>query len=178
MGPRFDIRDRGTGEYPSRGRIVTIASDRGYLMIRRMEERDLLRVSALIQNTLLVSNSADYDLEIVRNLIAAFSPSQLRAIAKKRRIFIYEENGTVQGTIGLEDNRLYNFFVAPDRQGSGVGRELLDFVENRLRKEGWEKLSVASSLTAETFYRKMGYVRKGEQDNETYGRTVTMEKRL
>jgi len=73
---------------------------------------------------------------------------------------------------------VYNFFVAPDRQGSGVGRELLDFVENRAMKKGWGKLSVASSLTAVSFYRKMGYVRKGEQDNETYGRTVTMEKRL
>jgi N-acetylglutamate synthase-like GNAT family acetyltransferase len=147
-------------------------------MIRRIEERDLTRVSALIQNTLLVSNSVDYDLGIIANLIAAFSPSQLRAIAKKRRIFICEENGTVLGTIGLEDNRVYNFFVAPDRQGSGVGQELLDFVENGARKEGWKKLSVASSLTAVAFYRKRGYVRKGEQDNETYGRTVTMEKRL
>jgi GNAT superfamily N-acetyltransferase len=158
--------------------MVTIANDRGHLMIRRMEERDLVRVSALIQNTLLVSNSADYDLEIVGNLIIAFSPSQLRAIAKKRWIYICEENGAVLGTIGLEDNRVYNFFVAPDRQGSGVGRELLDFVEGMARKEGWEKLSVASSLTAVAFYRNMGYVRKGEQDNETYGRTVTMEKRL
>jgi GNAT superfamily N-acetyltransferase len=147
-------------------------------MIRRMEERDLLRVSALIQNTLLVSNSADYDLEIVGNLIAAFSPSQLRAVAKKRRIFICEENRAVLGTIGLEENRVYNFFVAPDRQGSGVGRDLLDFVEKRVREEGWKKLSVASSLTAEAFYRKMGYIRKGEQDNGTYGRTVTMEKPL
>jgi GNAT superfamily N-acetyltransferase len=143
-----------------------------------MEERDLMRVSAMIQNTLLVSNSADYDLEIVGNLITAFSPSQLRAIAKIRRIFICEENGNILGTIGLEDNRVYTFFVAPDRQRSGVGRELLDFVEKRARKEGWKKLSVASSLTAVSFYRKMGYVRKGEQDNETYGRTVTMEKRL
>jgi len=56
-------------------------------MIRPIEERDLQRVSALIQNTLLVSNLADYDLEIIGNLHNAFAPQQLRGLARKRRIF-------------------------------------------------------------------------------------------
>ena len=147
-------------------------------MIRLIEERDLQRVSALIQNTLLVSNLADYDLEIIGNLLSAFSPQELRALARKRRIYILEKDGVLLGTIGLENARVYNFFVPPDRQGSGIGGELLDFVENQARSEGWRNLTVDSSLTAVSFYRNKGYRRTGEQNNQTFGTTVTMVKTL
>ena len=147
-------------------------------MIRRLEERDLQRVSALIQNTILVSNSADYDLEIIGNLITAFSPTQLRALAGRRRVYVYEQNGALYGTIGLEGSRVYNFFVSPDRQGGGVGAELLDFVEHRARIEGKSYLSVDSSLTAESFYSGRGYRRTGEQIDRSFGRTISMEKKL
>jgi GNAT superfamily N-acetyltransferase len=147
-------------------------------MIRLIEERDLVRVSALIQNTLLVSNLADYDLEIVGNLQNSFSPEQLRSLSRKRSIYVFEQAGVLLGTIGLEGDKVYNFFVSPDRQGSGVGSELLDYVENRARAEGRRKLNVDSSLTAVSFYRKKGYRRTGEQNNRSFGRTVAMEKTL
>ena len=147
-------------------------------MIRRLEERDLQRVSALIQNTILVSNSADYDLETIGNLITAFAPNQLRALAGRRRIYVYEEKGALYGTIGLEGSRVYNFFVSPDRQGSGIGAELLSFVEHRARIEGKSVLSVDASLTAESFYSRRGYHRTGEQVDRSFGRTITMEKKL
>ncbi len=147
-------------------------------MIRLIEARDLQRVSALIQNTLLISNLSDYDLEIIGNLIDAFSQDQLRALAGKRRIYIYEEDGVLLGTIGLEDGKLYNFFVSPDRQGSGVGGELLDYVEKKAKAEGRQKLTVDSSLTAVAFYRRKGYRQTGEQNNRSFGRTVTMVKTL
>jgi putative acetyltransferase len=147
-------------------------------MIRLIEERDLRQVSALIQNTLLVSNLSDYDLEIVGNLQIAFSANQLRRLSKQRRIYIYEQDGAVLGTIGLEGNRVYNFFVSPHRQGSGIGGELLEFVENKARSQGLRMLTVDSSLTAVSFYKGKGYHSIGEQTNKSYGRTITMEKRL
>jgi GNAT superfamily N-acetyltransferase len=147
-------------------------------MIRLIEERDLQRVSALIQNTLLVSNLVDYDLEIIGNLLNAFSPDQLRVLAGNRRIYVLEEHGVLLGTIGLEGDKVYNFFVSPDKQGSGVGGELLDFVENQARAEGRQKLTVDSSLTAVSFYRGKGYRQTGEQINRSFGRTVTMVKTL
>ena len=147
-------------------------------MIRLIEERDLERVSALIQNTLLVSNLADYDLETVGNLQGSFTPDQLRSLSRKRSIYVFEQAGLLLGTIGLEGDKVYNFFVSPDRQGSGIGSELLEYVENRARAEGRRKLNVDSSLTAVSFYRRKGYRRTGEQNNRTFGRTVTMEKTL
>ena len=147
-------------------------------MIRLIEERDLQRVSALIQNTLLVSNLADYDLEIIGNLHNAFSPEKIRTLAGKRRIYIYEQEGVLLGTIGLEDDKVCNFFVSPNRQGSGVGGKLLDFVEKQARAEGRRRLTVDSSLTAVSFYRAKGYRRTGQREDRSFGRTLTMEKSL
>jgi GNAT superfamily N-acetyltransferase len=147
-------------------------------MIRLIEERDLQRVSALIRNTLLVSNLADYDLETIGNLHNAFSPEQIRTLAKKRRIYIYEEKGVLLGTIGLEDDKVCNFFVSPDKQGSGIGGKLLGFVEKRAKVEGRQRLIVDSSLTAVSFYRAKGYRRTGQRQDRSFGRTVTMEKYL
>jgi GNAT superfamily N-acetyltransferase len=147
-------------------------------MIRLIEERDLWKVSALIQNTLLVSNLADYDLEIIGNLHNAFSPEQIRALAGKRRIYVDDEEGVVLGTIGLEGSKVSNFFVSPDRQGSGVGGKLLDFVEQQARNQGRRSLAVDSSLTAVSFYKAKGYRRIGDREDRTFGRTVTMEKIL
>lgn len=147
-------------------------------MIRLIEERDLQRVSALIQNTLLVSNLADYDLEIIGNLQNAFSPEQIRTLAGKRRIYIYEQEGVLLGTIGLEADKVCNFFVSPNRQGSGVGGKLLDFVEKQARAEGRRRLTADSSLTAVSFYRGKGYRRTGQREDGSFGRTVTMEKIL
>jgi GNAT superfamily N-acetyltransferase len=147
-------------------------------MIRLIEERDLQKISALIQNTLLVSNLPDYDLETIGRLQNAFTPEGLRGLAHKRRIYILEEDGLVLGTIGIEGDRVYNFFVPPDRQGSGIGGRLLGFVEEQARSEGRRSLAVDSSLTAVSFYRKRGYRKTGEQNNRAFGRTVTMVKTL
>jgi len=147
-------------------------------MIRSIEERDLQRVSALIQNTLLVSNLSDYDLEIIGNLLRAFSPERLRALAATRSIYLYEQEGAVLGVIGLEGGRVYNFFVSPDRQGSGIGGMLLDFVEEQARNRGQRILAVDSSLTAASFYTSRGYRRTGTRADKSFGPTVTMEKRL
>ena len=147
-------------------------------MIRSMEERDLQRVSALIQNTLLVSNLSDYDLEVIGNLLQAFAPERLRALAGKRSIYLYEQEDAVVGVIGLEGGRVYNFFVAPDRQGSGIGARLLEFVEQQARSRGRRLLAVDSSLTAVSFYSSRGYRRTGTRSDDSFGPTVTMEKSL
>jgi GNAT superfamily N-acetyltransferase len=147
-------------------------------MIRLIEERDFQRVSALIQNTLLVSNLVDYDLEIIGNLHNAFSPQQIRNLTGERRIYLCEQEGVLLGTIGLEGDKVCNFFVSPNRQRSGVGGKLLDFVEKQARAEGRRRLTVDSSLTAVSFYRAKGYRRTGEQENRSFGRTITMEKSL
>lgn len=136
-------------------------------------------MSAVICNTLLISNSADYELEIVRNLCRGFTPQALRSMSRRRQIWVYEEEGRITATIALEDDTISGFFVAPDRQGRGIGRRLLEFMEGKARQKGLRALRLSASLTAVGFYAKLGYEPFGQESGDDfYGRVVPMRKVL
>ena len=51
--------------------------------IRVFEPRDAVAVSALIAETMRVTNSRDYSMEILEPLIEYFSPEKLRLLARE-----------------------------------------------------------------------------------------------
>jgi GNAT superfamily N-acetyltransferase len=93
-------------------------------------------------------------------------------------MFVGEEGGRLSAVLGLEAAEVYTFFVAPDRQGRGVGRTLLRFAEELARKRGIRELRVSASLTAVGFYERLGYRRVGAENDSRFGRTVDLLKRL
>lgn len=136
-------------------------------------------MSAVICNTLLISNSPDYDLEVVHNLCRGFTPQALRSMSHRRQIWVYEEEDRITATIALEDDTISGFFVAPDRQGRGIGRQLLEFMEGRARQKGLRALRLSASLTAVGFYTRLGYTTFGDEGGDDfYGRVVPMRKVL
>ena len=148
------------------------------LMIRPLAASDLPQISALIRNTLLVSNLQDYSLETIRAVMASFSTEALRDLAHHREMFVCIEDRRLSGVVGLEGGEIYSFFVAPDRQGKGAGRALLGFIEHRARQRGTSRLKVSASLTAVGFYEHLGYRRTGYDNDGRYGRTVELVKTL
>jgi GNAT superfamily N-acetyltransferase len=148
------------------------------LTIRPLSGSDLSQISALIRNTLLVSNLRDYSLETVRAVMASFSTEALKELARHREMFVCVEERRLSGVVGLEREEVYSFFVAPDRQGQGVGRALLGFVEDRARQRGASRLKVSASLTAVGFYEHLRYRRTGFESDGRYGRTVELVKTL
>ena len=146
--------------------------------VRRLRAEDLPGASDLIRNTLLVSNLRDYDLKVILELSASFSEAEIRALAGRRELFVYEDKGRLLAVVGLEGTGVYNFFVAPDCQGRGVGRALLGFVEELALRRGIQELHLSSSLTAVGFYERLGYRRTGAENDGRYGRTVEMIKPL
>ncbi len=146
--------------------------------VRQLRAGDSPGISDLIRNTLLVSNLRDYDLQAILELSASFSPAEIRSLAGRREMFVYEDQGRLAGVIGLEGTGVYDFFVAPDRQGRGVGRALLRFVEELARRRGIEELHLSSSLTAVGFYKRLGYRRTGAESDGRFGRTVELVKSL
>lgn len=75
------------------------------------------------------------------------------------------------------ESYLTSIFVLPDYQGKGVGRKIIVTLEtDEYFRRAW-RTEVGSSLTAVSFYRKMGYVfKKGMIDADEYG-IVRLEKR-
>jgi ribosomal protein S18 acetylase RimI-like enzyme len=93
---------------------------------------------------------------------------------------VWEEGGQVTGyaaygptplTQGTYD--LYWIAVSPDRQGSGLGRRLMDWVESRLRESGGRLLLIETSSQpryepTRRFYLGLGY-REAARIADFYG---------
>ena len=86
--------------------------------------------------------------------------------------------GGITGYWGsTEESYLTSIFVLPDYQGKGVGRKIVEALEeDAYFRRAW-RTEVGSSLTAVHFYEKMGYKYKnGVAEPDKYG-VVRMEKR-
>jgi GNAT superfamily N-acetyltransferase len=92
--------------------------------------------------------------------------------------------GAIGGVLVLEDGPdcflLDNIAVAPDRQGLGYGRMLLDFAEAEAVRRGWGSVALYTNVVMVeniAIYTARGYVETGRRREKGFDR-VYMEKRV
>ncbi|WP_265110072.1 GNAT family N-acetyltransferase [Halosolutus halophilus] len=68
--------------------------------------------------------------------------------------------------------------VLESRREEGIGRELMDAVEDEAREQGLTALKLHSQTRAAEFYRRLGYERRGEEFEEAGIPHVEMRKSL
>jgi N-acetylglutamate synthase-like GNAT family acetyltransferase len=140
-------------------------------------EEDADEISAVILRTLRETNSKDYSIEIIERVEHSFSPSAVLRLIGKRTVFVAAIGGRVVGTASLDGSVVRTVFVAPDVQARGIGKLLMAEIERTARDRDISKLTVPSSLSAETFYKRLGFnaVRESYYGEE---RTIIMERSL
>ena len=80
---------------------------------------------------------------------------------------VFEEEGKVTGFISLVGERVCALFVAPEMQGKGIGRALLEHAKTL---KGKLSLKVyRENENAFRFYKKCGFVAAGEEIDEHTG---------
>ncbi len=86
----------------------------------------------------------------------------------RAEIWVATRSGTLVGFIGLLDSFIGGLFVAPEAQGSGVGRALVAHASTL--KGGFLELEVyARNLGARAFYRRLGFVEKSRRASDDNG---------
>ena len=153
-----------------------VGTDKG--CIRRVRSDEIEQLSALIRNTLLISNSLDYDMRVIQNLSRVYSPTHVGNMALRREVYVYTDSKAIGGTVSLKGDTIFAFFIAPDRQRMGIGSKLLSFVEKRARASGVQVLKVGASATARKFYTSHGYGSVTQEGDSSYGDVFYMEKKL
>lgn len=152
--------------------------------LRRFRNGDEFAVSDVICTTLAISNRKDYSPEYIEEMIRSYSPEKVAAKAEEAHFYVVMDGKTLIGCGGItgywgstEESYLTSIFVLPDYQGRGVGRKIVEILEgDEYFLRAW-RTEVGSSLTAVSFYRKIGYVFKnGRIDADEYG-VVRLEKR-
>lgn len=153
------------------------------MIIRSFCEADAEKVSALIIHTLQASNSKDYSAETISALEKKMQPSGVLERASWTHFYVAEEGGDIIGCGAIgpywgseTESSLFNIFVLPEYQGKGVGRKIIETLE----QDGFflraERVEVPASITAVDFYRKLGYEYKNGIDRPDEERIYRLEK--
>jgi GNAT superfamily N-acetyltransferase len=136
------------------------------ITIRPYRETDAERVGVLIADTYAEFNLAFAPPEERDKLLGPFrhamSPdlAHREAIAQAIRsemVFVAEDEGEIVGVLRGRKERLGSLFVRGDCHRQGIGRMLVERLEQECLRLGATQIKVASTLYAVPFYLAMGY---------------------
>ena len=143
----------------------------GFYSVRRFENSDANEVSELIIRTLRTTNIKNYSTEYIENDVKMFTPQGVIERAGWTHFYVVCDKecivgcGAIGSYWGKEDeSSLFNIFVLPEYQGKGVGRMIMETLENDEYFLRAKRVEIPASITACEFYKRMGYTYKNGID--------------
>ena len=134
------------------------------MIIRRFKYEDANELADLIAKTLRTTNIKDYSLEYIENDISILTAEKLIERSSWMNIYVVcDDNkiigcGAIGSYWGKEDeSSLFTIFVLPEYQGMGIGRKIIETLEQDEYFLRAKRIEIPASITAVEFYRKMGY---------------------
>ena len=153
------------------------------MIIRRFCEDDAEIISAMIIRTERITNSKDYSEEKINALEKRAQPSHILERAGWTHFYVVEENDTIIGCGAIgpywgseTESSLFSIFVLPEYQGMGIGRKIVETLEQDEYFLRAKRVEVPASITAVNFYRKLGYDYKNGVDRPDEEQIYRLEK--
>ncbi len=87
------------------------------------------------------------------------------------RVFVAQYGGKPAGFVGREKDYLGFLFILPEFQGSGLGRQLLELIEQDMRVQGLGGAWLWAHPYAERFYARHGY-QQAQETSAPFGLTL------
>jgi len=134
------------------------------MKIRLTCDNDYTAIARLHRATIRHINSKDYPEDVISVWSGRTNANRFRNSAAKVNRWVALDGKKV---IGFCDHdfkcELGGLYIHKDFQGKGVGRKLMIKAEASMKKLGCKKIKLMSTITAKSFYRKMGYkvIKKG-----------------
>ena len=151
--------------------------------IRRFEEKDAQEVSALIARTLRTTNIKDYSPEFIENEVKVLTPEYIAWRASWTHFYVVCDGETIIGCGAIgpywgseTESSLFTIFVLPEHQGRGIGRKIIQTLEQDEFALRARRIEIPASVTARDFYRKMGYDYKNGFDRTDEEQLYRLEK--
>lgn len=112
-----------------------------------------------------------------------FEPEQLAGEYADIHLLAYTASGHLAGCLVLtpldaDTIKMRQVAVAPELQGRGVGKLLVEASEARAKSAGYRRMSMHARETAVPFYLRLGYATVGERFEEVTIPHFKMEKAL
>ena len=135
------------------------------LKIVEYDKKYIEQISKIIIQNLLTVNSKDYGMERVKKMAEDFTVEKLQnSLSKRKKVFVALIDDNVVGTAGIDKSWnsddeywILTVFVKPENHGQGIGKKLIEKVEEYATTLPVKKLIIPASITAHEFYYKLGY---------------------
>jgi len=151
--------------------------------IRRFRPEDAEATAQVVQTTLRISNSRDYPPEYIEYNIATHSAEVLLERAQSSHMYVVCDGGRIIGCGAIApywgsetESILLTIFVLPEYQGKGVGRLIIETLEQDEYFLRARRVEIPASITGVEFYKRMGYSHKNGIDELEDGVMYRLEK--
>lgn len=133
---------------------------------RGFKEQDAKEVSELVRRTLRETNIKDYSEKYIENDIAKVDENFFIERSKWTNCYVFSDENTESiigvGSIGSywgseTESSLFTIFVSPDYQGKGIGKQIMEKLESDEYFLRAKRIEIPASITALSFYQKLGY---------------------
>jgi len=137
------------------------------LKIEKLQQKDIITVSKLIDNSFIASVAPTLTDEGIVNFQKGITPESIKERLLKGNIFIVcKYNNIIVGVGEIRNNNHLNLlFIEPSEQKKGIGRKLIFSLINDVTQS---EITVNSSLNAIAVYKKLGFKISASQ-NEIAG---------
>lgn len=134
------------------------------IKVRRYIDGDESAICQVVKKDVLAENIKDYSKEAIEHLIESHNEELIRRRAKAFHVYVLtdEEKIIGVGMIGpywdsLTESSFFTIFIDPDYKGQGLGRKIIETLEQDEYYLRADRVEIPASITAVEFYKHFGY---------------------
>lgn len=153
------------------------------MIIRRFRVEDSIELASVIAKTLCITNIKDYSKEYIENDISFLTSEKLIERSKWTNMYVACDGDMIIGCGAIgpywgkeDESSLFTIFVLPEYQGKGIGRKIIETLEQDEYFLRAKRIEIPASITAVNFYIKMGYNYKNGNDKLDDEKLYRLEK--
>lgn len=131
---------------------------------RRFRDEDAEMISNIVRRNFMEVNIRDYDEDSMNALSDVYDADKIRQIASYANMYVAIVDGHIVGTGSIssfwgskDESILLTIFVVPELQGYGIGKLIINTLEDDELFLRARRIEIPSSITAMKFYKKFGY---------------------
>lgn len=132
--------------------------------IRKFQSGDEYAIVEVINRTSHEVNIKDYSKEYMDNLMMKITPEFILQRANAFHMYVVTDEDKVIGVAAvgpywdsLTESSLFNIFILPEYEGKGLGKKLVETLEQDEYYTRANRIEIPASITALEFYRHLGY---------------------
>ena len=134
------------------------------IKVRRYQDGDEFAICEVVRKDVLAENIKDYSEEAIAHLIESHDEELIKRRASKFHVYVLTDTDKIIGVgmIGpywdsLTESSFFTIFIDPSYKGQGLGRKIIETLENDEYYQRADRVEIPASITAVEFYRHFGY---------------------